>query len=494
MKIATKLQLGLAIPTILVVVMAIVGLSGFFKLNRQLGNIYSDQILPIQLLKQISDDYAVLIIDTVNKTNDGILSNNEAIININNAQSTIKENWHDFRKTQLKEDEVKLAEEIESLLGKANQEISKLLIVLQAKDLEGINKFDGDLYEVIDPLTIKIQKLIDLELELAEQERNKGQNLFTLISVIYGLITLGSFIVIPVGLWVINNLRKQLVKLIETAENSSLKVTTSATQIAASGKQLEATMNEQVASTNEVSATSQEISATAQELVKTMQKLGEMVTSTALGANSCRENLDEMQTAMSGLSDATISISSKLGIMSEKANNINTVVTTITKVADQTNLLSLNAAIEAEKAGEYGTGFAVVAREIRRLADQTAVATLEIENMVKELQSAVSTGVMEMDKFSKDVGQSVNDVGRVSKKIGRVIEQVQSITPRFQLVSETMEQQAEGAEQISEAMMQLSEASKQTTEALQDTNYALQNLDDAAIDLQEELTVLKQEI
>jgi methyl-accepting chemotaxis protein WspA len=80
---------------------------------------------------------------------------------------------------------------------------------------------------------------------------------------------------------------------------------------------------------------------------------------------------------MNKLADSTSAISGKLGVISDKANNINSIITTITKVADQTNLLSLNAAIEAEKAGEYGLGFAVVAREIRRLADQTAVATLD---------------------------------------------------------------------------------------------------------------------
>ena len=101
--------------------------------------------------------------------------------------------------------------------------------------------------------------------------------------------------------------------------------------------------------------------------------------------------------------EAAGSINAKLAVLNEKAGNINQVVTTITKVADQTNLLSLNAAIEAEKAGEYGRGFAVVATEIRRLADQTAVATYDIEQMVKEIQSAVSAGVMGMDKFSEEV-------------------------------------------------------------------------------------------
>ena len=177
--------------------------------------------------------------------------------------------------------------------------------------------------------------------------------------------------------------------------------------------------------------------------------------------------------------------------MNEKANNISSVVTTITKVADQTNLLSLNAAIEAEKAGEYGAGFAVVAREIRRLADQTAVATLEIETMVKEMQSAVSTGVMEMDKFSKDVSTSVENVGNISEQIAKVIEQVQSLTPRFEMVNQSVEDQSKSAQQISEAMVQLSEASQQTADSLRDTNNALARLDDTAQGLQTEVSVFQ---
>jgi len=135
-----------------------------------------------------------------------------------------------------------------------------------------------------------------------------------------------------------------------------------------------------------VNATARQIAMTSGNLAKSMENVVQTAQSTTAAATKSQTNLEKIQSAMQRLGYATNSISSKLKVMDEKANNINTVVTTITKVADQTNLLSLNAAIEAEKAGEYGAGFAVVAREIRRLADQSAVATLEIEQMVKEMQ------------------------------------------------------------------------------------------------------------
>src|SRR3990172_5250125 len=134
-----------------------------------------------------------------------------------------------------------------------------------------------------------------------------------------------------------------------------------------------------------------------------MNEVSAVAEQTAALANSGQAGLTRMEKIMPQVMEAARSINGKLAVLNEKAANINQVVTTITKVADQTNLLSLNAAIEAEKAGEYGRGFAVVATEIRRLADQTAVATLDIEQMVKEMQSAVSAGVMSVEKFSKKV-------------------------------------------------------------------------------------------
>jgi methyl-accepting chemotaxis protein WspA len=288
-----------------------------------------------------------------------------------------------------------------------------------------------------------------------------------------------------------HKMTKNLNLLITQTQTSGIQITTSATQIAASGKQLEATVTEQLASTNEVTATAREIASNSKELVKTMDRVAQLSQETAISASNSQSELTDMENLMRELAEATTSISSKLGIMNEKASKINSVVTTITKVADQTNLLSLNAAIEAEKAGEYGAGFAVVAREIRRLADQTAVATLEIEQMVKQMQGAVSMGVMEIDKFNKSVIDSVNSAGKISSQISHVIDQVQGLTPRFQQVSQGMEEQSLGAEQISDAMQNLSDASHQTADALRETNGAVGNLNEAAQGLRAQISRFK---
>lgn len=286
---------------------------------------------------------------------------------------------------------------------------------------------------------------------------------------------------------VLGRMTDRLTQLIGGVKRSGIGVAGSTTQIAASGKQLEVTMREQAATTQETTVAAQEIAMTAQSLAATMDEVANLAKSTTNAASESQMGLNRMEGTIRQLLQATDAIASRLGAISEKANNINTVVTTITKVADQTNLLSLNAAIEAEKAGEYGAGFAVVAREIRRLADRTAVATLEIEAMVKEMQSSVSTGVMEMDKFSTEVSQSVETVAQISTQVGQIIQQVRELSPRFETVNQGMDSQVQGARQISEAMTQLNNVSVQTNASFEDINAAIAQLNLAAQNLQQEM-------
>jgi methyl-accepting chemotaxis protein WspA len=278
----------------------------------------------------------------------------------------------------------------------------------------------------------------------------------------------------------IQQMLASLNSLVARIQQSGVQVTSSATEIAATAKQQEATVTEQAATTNQIKATVTEITSTAKELVNTMNDVTEVAWKTSESASAGRTSLSSMEKTMHQMMEATESIGSKLAVLSEKAGNINTVVTTINRVADQTNLLSLNAAIEAEKAGEYGVGFAVVATEIRRLADQTAVATWDIEQMVKEMQSAVSAGVMGMEKFSEEVRRGVDDVRQVGSQLAHIIEQVDTLIPRFEEVNQGMASQSQGAQQIRDAIVQLSESAQQTADSLRQSNGAIVQLNEAA--------------
>ena len=278
----------------------------------------------------------------------------------------------------------------------------------------------------------------------------------------------------------VDNLRK----LINNVQKAGIQVTTSATEIAASAKQQEATGIEQAQTSVEILSTTKEISANTAQLLKTMESATAVADYTTSATSEAQTNLKRMDATMQHMVSATDSINAKLAALSEKASNINSVLITITKVADQTNILSLNAAIEAEKAGDAGRGFSVVATEIRRLADQTSVSTWDIEQMLKEMQSAVSASVMGMDKFSEEIRRSVGEVRQVGEQLSSVMDQVQKLAPQFDLVLQGMQSQAVGASQISDTMMQLNDATQQTVESLKATSEAVHQLQYAASDLQ----------
>ena len=353
------------------------------------------------------------------------------------------------------------------------------------------------LAKAFDRMTGKVHELVERERQHAEDVTGKVELIQEVVeSAAHGDLT-GQLMIyrdndviseLAAG---IQGMLDSLNSLVARIQQSGIQVTSSATEIAATAKQQEATVSEQAATTNEIRATVTQISATSKELVNTMHEVTDVALKTAESANHGRTSLVRMEETMRNMMEATAAIGSKLAVLSEKAGNINTVVTTINKVSDQTNLLSLNAAIEAEKAGEYGVGFAVVATEIRRLADQTAVATWDIEQMVKEMQSAVSAGVMGMEKFSTEVRQGVDDVRRVGAQLAHIIEQVEHLIPRFEEVHEGMQSQAKGAHQISEAMVQLAESSQQTAESLRQSNGAIGQLNDAARRLQEGVSHFK---
>jgi methyl-accepting chemotaxis protein WspA len=286
----------------------------------------------------------------------------------------------------------------------------------------------------------------------------------------------------------IQTMTNDLRGLIGRIQVSSVTLNGTATVIQTTSNNQQHIVAEYGAATNEAVAAVKEITGTSQELSKTMTEVNALASSTGIKAAEGRTDLQGMDSTMRTLETSTASIGTKLTTISEKASNINMVITTMVKVADQTNILSINAAIEAEKAGDYGLGFLVVAREISRLADQTAHASLDIERMVKEMQSSVTSGVKEMKVFTEQVQGGVREIGTLSEKLGEIISAVEGITGRFGLVTEGMYAQSQGAEQIRDAMVRLVDGAARTAESLNDSNRATVELRGAVADLKEEVS------
>ncbi|WP_269537735.1 methyl-accepting chemotaxis protein [Cerasicoccus fimbriatus] len=273
------------------------------------------------------------------------------------------------------------------------------------------------------------------------------------------------------------------------------KVKVTAEEISSTSSHLNSSASQQVTAAEqtgtasvEVNATAKEISTTSRELAQTMKQVNEVTLSTALKAEAGLDVLTALQASMKELGAANDDVSEQLNLINQRAYAITSVIATMTKVADQTNLLSLNASIEAKKAGVHGRGFSVVATEIRRLADQAASSTLEIEQSVQDMLTAVQTGVKNMGVFSNKVDNSVSEIIDISSRLTDVIQQVQGLPPRFDMILEGMESQAEGASQINVAMGQLSSSAQQTANAVRETNRMIMNLKRSADVLRSEIT------
>jgi methyl-accepting chemotaxis protein len=279
--------------------------------------------------------------------------------------------------------------------------------------------------------------------------------------------------------------------LVGNVKHAGIRLNSTATEIAATSKQQEASTATFGAASSQIAAAVKEITATGRDLARTMESVNKTGQEMAELAGAGRTGLKGMESVMQELSTGTRSIADKLATISDRSQKITSVITTIAKVADQTNILSINAAIEAERAGEVGAGFLVIAREIRRLADQSASATLDIEQIVQQMQSAVSTGVMEMDRFADQVRRGVRDVSTAGTQLTEIITRVNTSTDGFRQVSESMQAQSEGVQQISEGMAALAANASQTAQSAQEFGRAAADLQAAIATLREAVARFK---
>ncbi len=238
-----------------------------------------------------------------------------------------------------------------------------------------------------------------------------------------------------------------------------------------------AAINEMAMSIDQVSANAEESAAVAERSVQIASNGAEVVNRSIQGMDIIREQIQET--------------SKRIKRLGESSQEIGNIVALINDIADQTNILALNAAIQASMAGEAGRGFAVVADEVQRLAERSASATKQIETLVKTIQTDTNEAVISMEQTTSEVVRGAN----LTKDAGVALDEIQTVSNNLAKlianISDAAKLQSASAGHIATTMNVVQEITSQTTTATFDTARSVSELASMAESLRESVTDFK---
>jgi|GEM_PF-376416 len=245
-------------------------------------------------------------------------------------------------------------------------------------------------------------------------------------------------------------------------------------------------INETATAVEEMSAS---VLAIAQNAESTARLAEQSKESTVEGARQMERVKNDVDGIQSGFKDVYTSLSD----LSRKADGIGSIAQTIEDIADQTNLLALNAAIEAARAGEAGRGFAVVADEVRKLAEKTMTATKEVGEAVAGIQRGVSGTLTGMDKAQQIIEQSIGQTDQASRGLGGILELFAESSDQVRTIATAAEQQSSATEQIHRSIEEINTISSETADAMREAANAVQELANQTIALKDLICALESE-
>ena len=284
---------------------------------------------------------------------------------------------------------------------------------------------------------------------------------------------------------------RSLTRLISALKLRGEDVAERAGRISETSDTLDVIASEEAASTKNAASTGSKILGASEALNKNARGSAFEVSRTLDIARESGESLRLLKNNYDALTAASENVAGKLTVINGNVEKITGIVTTINEVSRQTNLLSLNASIEAEKAGEFGLGFAVVARQIRRLADKTSVASANIENIVRQMQSSVNSGVMEMDRFGAKMRQSSKIIMETADMLARAVSDIEAIGPQFEGIASGIGELSENARRISATMLELSDSSVRARDRISEFRAAVKSLDAVSVSVLEAVARFK---
>ncbi len=242
-------------------------------------------------------------------------------------------------------------------------------------------------------------------------------------------------------------------------------------RLAAASQQVSASVEEVASTTNEFSGTLDSMNTNAQVMNETVQGVSRQATD---GTRAISDIVRQMQI----LRDNTQNLANEVGSLGSLSDEIGNIVNTISAIADQTNLLALNAAIEAARAGEHGRGFAVVADEVRKLAEQSSTATTDIGSLIGQIQNGITATVSGMSEGSRQAEMALDNVNQSSEILGNILEAVEEIERQ-------VEEFTAGLEQVNSGGHEIASATEEQAASMQEVANSAQDLMDMGTKLKE---------
>jgi methyl-accepting chemotaxis protein len=306
--------------------------------------------------------------------------------------------------------------------------------------------------QIRDVISEADQEEADL-LAVRTKEAQDSAQLTTAIILWGGL--LGTLSVAAIGWFITNALSQRIGSAVGHVQSSSAELQAAANQQASGTK-------EQATALNEISTTISELLATSRQIAESAQLVSQTAEQTASAARVGRDTVDATHESISGIRRQVDQIVAHMLELGKKSQEIGTVLDIVSELAEQTNILAINATIEAAGAGESGKRFTVVADEIRKLADRVGGSTKEIRALIDDVRSAVNTTVMATETGSKTVDAGSRQFGEVATTFQQIAGLVTTAAEAAREIKLSTKQQTTAVEQVKVAISNVAQASKET--------------------------------
>lgn len=281
-------------------------------------------------------------------------------------------------------------------------------------------------------------------------------------------------------------------KMAELFEEVMLKVgeisshlSQSSSSIFSTAMKLEGNLEKQEQSIHQIANNAKGISVTVKDFAISLNDVNNAAALTNHLANLSRKTLAEMEIIMQQMANASTNIVRTLSDLKDKVGSIKAIISTIVQISDQVNLLSLNTAIRAGKKGLKHPGFSVIAEKIRELADQTAYATLDMEQVVQQIITTVMEAFTEVDNFSNKIQKQLEEAGEIREILKKLIGHTQTQISSFEIVNLGMQEQTPRTEQIHGTINRLTGASQRTIQSVRNLYLQIEYLFHASNHLHE---------